>query len=405
MKFTTQPGTHPDAEILAAFSEQLVTETEREEILAHMATCDRCREVVFLAQIAMEAGEPAPVLPQAPERKRFGSRFANWRFAWIPVAAMAGVVGFAVVEHMRHAPAPEMRMAQNAAPAEMIQRQVDSKKVESPKPSSQRSREELKSKSIAPARRDRDAEEDQRSLDAKDAPAASQKKDEMATQADSLKAAVPPAATGGAARGTFEARAKSSSIGGPLAQNQMQVQNSAQMQQNYANEAKERSALSDSANKPTAPPAKPGAATGTVIVQAQGGIVPASPTPEANAAQTETATVLLSEKGLSKQKAAESALPSNLGVLSEAVVGTKTVAIDTAGSVFVSRDNGKGWEPVKTQWNGRAVLVKVKPLSGQVTGNVLSQQPAQFELLTDKLDTWISTDGRIWSLKPPITNK
>lgn len=404
MKFTTQPGTHPDAEILAAFSEQLVSNSEREEILAHMATCDWCREVVFLAQIAMEAGEQAPVQPQASERKRSGSWFANWRFAWIPVAALAGVVGFAVVEHMRHAPTPETRMAQNAAPAEISQRQADSKKVENPKPSSQLSREELKSKSIAPARRDRDAEEDLRSLDAKDIPAASQKKDEAVKETDSLREAAPPAATGGAVHGTFEARAKSSSIGGPLAQNQVQVQNNAQMQQNYSNEVQKPSALSDSANIPSAPPIQqPRASSQTVTVEASDGPVPVAPVPGASSAisamQLETENADLAGNNLAKDKGGKPPLPSNLGVLSKARAGKTIVAIDSAGSVFLSEDAGKHWQPVNPQWTGRPVLVKQRS-SLAATGGLLKQSAPRFELTTDNHEIWVSEDGKTWTPEP-----
>jgi hypothetical protein len=80
------------------------------------------------------------------------------------------------------------------------------------------------------------------------------------------------------------------------------------------------------------------------------------------------------------------------------------IALDTAGSAFASDDAGKHWAPVKMEWTGRAVIVKAEPPSGLFTGNVLSQPAAHFELLTDKLETWISTDGKSWRLKAPDSN-
>src|SRR3569833_4066822 len=113
MKPMIQPGMHPDAEILSAFAEQLVTGTEREEVLAHMAVCGRCREVVFFAQKAEEAEQPIAQEAPASDEGAGGSWFAGWRWTWVPVAALAGVVGVAVVQHVRHASVEETRMAQN----------------------------------------------------------------------------------------------------------------------------------------------------------------------------------------------------------------------------------------------------------------------------------------------------
>jgi hypothetical protein len=113
--------------------------------------------------------------------------------------------------------------------------------------------------------------------------------------------------------------------------------------------------------------------------------------------QTESESVAVSGKNLAKLET--SALPSKLGVLSQAALGRRMIALDTAGSVFASDDAGKHWGPVNMEWTGRAVLVKATSVSGQIAGNVLSQPAAHFELVTDKVETWISTDGKSWTLK------
>ncbi|MBS1804183.1 MAG: hypothetical protein JST28_12515 [Acidobacteria bacterium] len=402
MKPTTQPGTHPDAELLAAFSERQVTDTEREEILAHMAVCSRCREVVFLAQKAMEADEPPSHIQEAPERKRVGGWFANWRLAWIPVAALAGVVGVAVLEHERHATVPQTQMAKNAGPAETTPQ--TSGAIATPHPTPLQSREKPKSKIVAPAREDRDMERDRRLLDSKDASKTAQKKDEAVKEADSLRQ-VPPPPSGGALHGTFEARAKSSSVGGPLAQNQMQVQNNAQLQQqqNYSNEVQKPSALSDSANKPVSSVIQSGVSSQTVEVQESGGPVPVAPVPAAapavSASQLETENADLAGNNLAKDKGGKPPLPSNLGVLSKAKSGKTIIAIDSAGAVFLSEDAGKHWQTVDPRWTGRPVLVKQRSSLGAM-GGLLKQSTPRFEMTTDKHEMWVSEDGKTWTPEP-----
>ncbi len=91
MTATSQHGFHPDAESLSAFSEQALQERERAEVLAHLAVCGRCRQVVALARAAAEAEVAAPVAP----RKTIAPNawWRQWRLVWIPAAV---AVAFAV---------------------------------------------------------------------------------------------------------------------------------------------------------------------------------------------------------------------------------------------------------------------------------------------------------------------
>ena len=82
----------------------------------------------------------------------------------------------------------------------------------------------------------------------------------------------------------------------------------------------------------------------------------------------------------------------------------RTLALDTRGALFLSVDSGKHWKPVRTQWTGRAVLIRV--LNTVEKGNALGAQGAlkmsptpKFELVTDDLQTWLSADGNIWTLQ------
>jgi len=411
MSPTGQFGMHPDAEVLTAFAEQLVTDAEREQVLAHIATCGRCREVVFLTHRMVEAEEPGPgAAVSVPKEKSGLAWFAGWRWAWVPVAALAGVVGVAVIQHSRHAATPTKQMAQNGPLPEQPLSTVAIKADEAPKTSSEPSRVEPsglgpKQKSAAPRRTDRDEELDRKSVADKDE-FAEQKKDEYAKKTDSLREIAPQEQVGNL-HGALQARAKSSAIGGPMAQNQVQQQSNSQMQQqNYANEAGQGNVLADSTNKPAAPTIPPGTVSQTVTVEAPGGAVPVSPAlsaaPVVSAVQMETETAELSQQELRKAKAGASVLPSKLGVLSQTRAGRTLVAIDTAGSVFVSDDAGKHWQSVHPRWSGRPVLVKPRSMQA-ATGGLLKQAAPRFELTIDTHEIWVSEDGKSWTLEPLTT--
>ena len=113
---------HPDAESLNAFAEEALPEQERGEIVAHLAECGRCREVVFLAQEAAVEMEPefelavaAAAAPGAMARR--GSWYKDWRFAWIPAGALAVGLSAAYIVHVRHEEivANQARAAREAA--------------------------------------------------------------------------------------------------------------------------------------------------------------------------------------------------------------------------------------------------------------------------------------------------
>ncbi len=53
---------HPDADVLAAFAEQALSQAERDSVLGHLALCADCREAVVLA---LPATEPAAALADA----------------------------------------------------------------------------------------------------------------------------------------------------------------------------------------------------------------------------------------------------------------------------------------------------------------------------------------------------
>jgi hypothetical protein len=82
---------HPDANVLSAFVEGSLKESERENLLAHLSSCEECREVVSLSLPELDVASLAAVKP---------SRTWNWNsgiLRWGAVAASVIVVAGAVL--------------------------------------------------------------------------------------------------------------------------------------------------------------------------------------------------------------------------------------------------------------------------------------------------------------------
>jgi hypothetical protein len=109
-------------------------------------------------------------------------------------------------------------------------------------------------------------------------------------------------------------------------------------------------------------------------------------------------------------------LPSGLAAVSIASRGHFLLAIDKAGTLFLSVDRGVTWERITTQWTGRAVAVRRQARdhgapqaaptaqNGTTGGSSADAGLAPsliefFELSNDKNQTWVSTDGRTWTPK------
>src|SRR5205807_7466746 len=82
-------GPHPEAEQLNAFAENALAANERENVLAHLAICLDCREVVGLAV------ETRPEGARVVEPAAGGFRWATLQ--WAAVAASVAIVTVAVM--------------------------------------------------------------------------------------------------------------------------------------------------------------------------------------------------------------------------------------------------------------------------------------------------------------------
>ncbi len=105
-------------------------------------------------------------------------------------------------------------------------------------------------------------------------------------------------------------------------------------------------------------------------------------------------------------------LPSGLAAVSMAAAGHRTLAIDEAGTLFLSEDAGNHWEIVTEQWTGRAIVVRTEakksasaapaaasPANSTSDANTAPSPASFFEILNDMNQVWLSTDGKTWTAK------
>jgi len=397
MTQTMQSGAHPDAEALTAFAEQMLSDAERASVLAHMAECGRCREVVFLAQQA--SSDPVPVpnkAPEVPQKKTAAGWLTIWRWSWIPIAALAGVVGIAVLRHDRHADLSHEQMAQNVSPPEHMENEAKSKDSISPRKQQPVSNMERQKGNNEPTERDK--KESARVLDRNDKAVAQKKNDQFVKDTDL------PGTFGSGAGGAVAEAAKPADSASTISQNQVSMARNAppEQQGNSAEQRKLKGSL-DASTKPSPAGIQMPRASESVSVQAADTLAPSSAAPGSPPQlAADSSQMTLSGKNLSK--AARSKLPGGLEVLSEASEAQKRVALDTTGSLFFSEDDGKHWHAVKPFWTGRAVSVSTRPIAGHTSANALAQPTTLFVLSTSEEQKWISSDGQNWSPEPQADN-
>jgi hypothetical protein len=410
MNPTTQFDLHPDAESLNAFVEQALPRRERARLLAHLADCGRCRQVVMLAQQAAANEEPAQV-PAGSFAVRPDAWFRNWRLVWVPAAALAVVVALAFLVHLRQPrPGPELarfeprpapQIAANTAKPSLPERANAGRASSSASLASPRLSPGGESSVPAEAVSRPQAQENA-------APAA------LGSEADAIEfrktepsVRVPPLGVSGASPQGFlepETPAQFKPAPAVAAWEQQQRVESARRSQAVAARATQAK-ISDAAEH----------------AQISRSLTAASPAPQFELKSASSASFKIAAQqpmaGVSVlRKAQMGRLPSGLTAVSSVTALHRTLAVDQAGTVFLSEDSGSHWEPIARQWAGRAVEVRLQqpwnsnaalaPIGGAaqdasklgaVDGAL---QPAQvFEIVNDSDLTWVSADGRNWKAK------
>jgi hypothetical protein len=413
MSATSQHGFHPDAENLSAFAEQALEGRERAEVLSHLAVCGRCRQVVALAREAANADTV-----NAPEKSRKtiepNAWWRRWRLVWVPTAIVAAFavasISVFVVQTDRHgsdgkivALNPTPGAAPSSTPSPTQQTEVNKLVSPSPAPPSHAA------KRTHPAAPEPLPTQARSVVSAQISPEPS-----AADHVEAMRKAPPSPAAAQQAPPELAVGAVHPAYSQPTADAWEAKQKQAEEQ--YQSETSRRrftaansapgTGSGGGANQP-APPA----ATQTVTVAAAPPLVETAPLPAAPGLFAN-----VQPQWHRSFSVRQIHLPSGLAVVSSTSTGPFMLAIDKAGALFVSKDQGDTWERIHRQWKGRAVEVTQQSAANAgmssastaqtetapgTPGNAgaASTPPVIFELLNDKGQAWISTDGRTWTSK------
>jgi hypothetical protein len=420
-----QPGRHPDADQLNALIEHALPFHEQQQTLAHLAICADCREIVSLSQ------QCAP--HELQETRKIVARwpwFFGWNVAWPVSAAVACILIFAIHLHTTRVSINKDTIATTAE----VQKTPLSPPIASPVPPTQPKPAPNKQPIGVPPsalsagaltdanaggingtsqsesvnslpRRDRDVTSLSHAGTA--SPFGSPHGSAYRSTPDSREvtnAGPASAVVGGLLSSSVAAQARPYNAG---TVNQMQQQkiDSAPRQDNQAISSEHL--LNPRYQAAAAPPLMaPSVAVSAGVSQTVEVPGPTSMVATAAFGQSQTAKELPS-------------LPSHLPVLSVVSNTRQTLAIDTDGALFLSKDR-VSWQAIEPQWTGRAVKVRVvqsSPPSGQTAfkdtegsptshglamsmgAPIVTVPPSVFELTTDAGVIWTSIDGQTWKQK------
>ena len=484
---------HLDVDQLNAFIEGVLPEHERQQSLAHLAECQECRKVVFLAQEAA-APEPAKVADIAPNRPWFAS-------FWLVGAALACTVLLVAVLHLHHASSrttpsetatlnkpqtPAGTLSQNSAESVVTQEEVNglpvSPKIPPPPPIPATPESKPSSRASATAMTSDEATVSQTSGSLVNLPLVGRSTSPMASRPP---ASAPPVASdalaNSAAAGMVSAPSNyvagqekqlaqsTTSMGGPLSAAAMRGSGQAaapapasnqQFALQMARETNTANALSEARGNVTdqSGAVVPGAtvtlqqlsgtASGKAITNTSGQFVIASLPPGRYELQiaspgfqtmtrkfdlgahdlaqldsklmvgstSQTVEVAASTMEITNATSgvsyaamipegrarAQRPLPSKLSVAITLENGGHTLAVDSAGALFVSKKAGARWKDVKQQWSGKIVALTVTPAGADKakqsdTGSATAA--STFQLTTESGAVWVSADGMHWNAR------
>ena len=96
-------------------------------------------------------------------------------------------------------------------------------------------------------------------------------------------------------------------------------------------------------------------------------------------------------------------VPSGLPVTTTVSLGKRSLSLDSAGNLFLSRNGGEKWKKINPRWAGKAVRIELKPpsdIGSLPKGDNETPSPVNatdvFQLTTDAGVIWTSKDGTHW---------
>ncbi len=368
MNPTSQLDLHPGAESLNAFAEHALPERERGQILAHLAVCSRCRQVIFLAQEAASGAETGAAAAVATARSTAaaGSWFSGWRLAWVPAAALAAMVALAVLVHFRHAEQGQelARVTPHNAPQNVgsisqlsSTEQVSAEKAPLPAPPVAAKHVAGKAQS-APLRANSEA------LPAEVVPYSASSMEASANALSGTEhegAALSPGASGQGIVATQYMPEPAAAA--------RQPQHAVSLYSSNGTASGTAPAKMDS----MAARAQTSRTAETRYSGAGGASMPRFKKDVSPHISYDVSAPLSVGQYMAAPEAKTAPLPSGLTVLSTVSAQNHTLAIDQAGALFLSEDLGSHWEAVARQWAGRAVEVRLQPY---LNGNTAAVAPA-----------------------------
>lgn len=404
-----QHGHHPDADQLSAFAERAMPEQERRETLAHLANCPDCRQIVFLAQQAQQS--PTPLQHTPPAR---ASWLRNWLNLWPLTAALTCALLVIIFVHHRkptdlpkqsdvasisNAPLPSAHPAPST-PVVPLPQPVPKESAPAKSPLSQQPAPAAPHAGVAGMSVHGDLVANRTT-----SPSPFRPSGFISGQQSSADAAVAvPQASGGA-------------VGGPIALARRSLrQKDAPPAPAPMEAAQAQTVEVQSENRPLSQqPIDSFARSEPSQINAQHG-VNQTLTVNGAAPLIQTESAILSTDSFSVNaalaKGTKAPLPSRKPAASTISNGQETLAVDTEGDLFLSKDPSIAWQRVTQQWTGKAVKVSLAEPSStmqadsnasfgassslKVTEPKTTTKKAIFELTTDTGTTWSSPDGLIW---------
>lgn len=405
-----QPGNHPDADQLSAFAEHAQPEHERLETLAHLAKCPDCRQIVFLAQHARESQTPQP--QTLPVRT---SWLGNWHNLWPLAAALACAVFVVAFVHYRQPSAALPKKSDIASianePPPPLYAPPATPVASVPPPSLTSSAPKAASPLQHPAPVAKRAGAAGTGYVRGDlitnnstAPSTFSRNDFAARQQSADAAPARPQTLGGA-------------FGGPAAK----APPLQQQKDSFLAGSQTQTVEVQSQNQPLSQPPSATPSTGEPRQSDAPISVNQTVTVTAAAPALQTESAVLSTSAFSGKaplaKTAGTPLPSRKPAASTISNGVETLAVDTEGDLFLSKDAGIAWQRITRQWTGKALKVGLAfsssttpaasggTFAGAISSNASSnggteQLPSSkkvgFQLTTDTGTTWSSPDGLVW---------
>lgn len=113
--------------------------------------------------------------------------------------------------------------------------------------------------------------------------------------------------------------------------------------------------------------------------------------------QAEAPLLETSSASVSEVQVAE--LPSRMPAQMSVTLGKRILSLDGEGALFVSRNRGKSWKRVKPQWAGKVAQIQTadsRAVQDKRRNSAGEKAPAAFQLTTDSGAVWVSEDGTRW---------